>query len=92
MVYNLFTAWNKLGIRNEIAVHMHVIRTVIRLTVGAPNNTKCFNSSFQGNPTNQQVIFDNNIVNYINYILRSGNWKDCEDPQVRVDSRDICLQ
>jgi hypothetical protein len=39
--------------------------------------TLCFIATFQGNEENRVVIFDNKIVDYINFILRTGQFAAC---------------
>jgi hypothetical protein len=38
---------------------------------------------FQGNQQNQAVIFDHKICDYINHILRVGQFKGCGKKEVR---------
>ena len=37
----------------------------------------------QGNQDNRIVIYDNKIIDYINFIMRAGDFADCSTEKVR---------
>ena len=37
----------------------------------------------QGNQDNRIVIYDNKIIDYINFIMRAGDFADCTTEKVR---------
>ena len=41
-----------------------------------------FMSFFKGNQENRLVIYDNKIIDYINFILRAGDFEDCSTDKV----------
>lgn len=53
---------------NSIALITQVFETLVEFT--------------SGNRTNQAVVFDNKICDYVNHILRVGVYKDCQDEEV----------
>ncbi|XP_053404110.1 inositol 1,4,5-trisphosphate receptor type 2-like isoform X2 [Mercenaria mercenaria] len=53
---------------NSIALITQVFETLVEFT--------------SGNGTNQAVVFDNKVCDYVNHILRVGVYKDCMDEEV----------
>lgn len=39
----------------------------------------------QGNSTNQLVVFDNKVCDYINHILRGAQFQGCSQKEVHVN-------
>lgn len=39
---------------------------------------------FQGNQENRIVIYDNKIIDYINFIMRAGDFEDCTIDKVII--------
>ncbi|XP_060578903.1 inositol 1,4,5-trisphosphate receptor type 2-like isoform X2 [Ruditapes philippinarum] len=53
---------------NSVALITQVFETLVEFT--------------SGNITNQAVVFDNKVCDYVNHILRVGVYKDCMDEEV----------
>ena len=39
----------------------------------------------QGNQENRIVIYDNKIIDYINFIMRAGDFEDCSADKVTIE-------